>query len=87
MYFVVKTNLESENIIKEVQDDYLNYFLANETNIYFQHTKEWSFLWESGLEIDNDYLAQRINSSIYSLYSNIREEWVYGISPGGFFLF
>ena len=85
MYFTVKTNLESNNEVEEVQKDYSYYFSMNESLLYTQHVEEWSVLWQSGLEVDNHYLAQRINTSIYSLYSNLREEWVYGISPGGNF--
>lgn len=33
--------------------------------------------------MNNLPLAQRVNASLYAIYSNLRSEWHYGISPGG----
>lgn len=49
-----------------------------------EHVAAWSELWESGLEVESDdELARAINGSQYFILSSIREDWPYGLSPGG----
>lgn len=49
------------------------------------HREEWRQLWANGrLEIvGNSVLAGKVNASLYELFSNVREDWSYGMSPGG----
>jgi len=47
------------------------------------HITEWAKLWSSRIMVsDNLALAQAI-SSIYYILSSIRDDWNYGVSPGG----
>ena len=80
---VFKTNLESNDLINDVQRDYLKYNSMNKEELWNAHVEEWNLIWHSGIEIDNSTIAQRINTTIYSLYSNLRADWQYGISPCG----
>ena len=41
-------------------------------------------LWEHAREAGGDLsLAQSVNASLYFLLSAIREDWPFGLSPGG----
>lgn len=49
-----------------------------------EHIAAWGELWKSGLEVGGDEeLARAINGSQYYILSSIREDWPYGLSPGG----
>merc|ERR1711871_849310 len=66
-------------------------------DLFQNHTRAWSSLWRSGVEVELPppthnissliglhSLAQRINSSIYYLLSQQRDDWSLGTaSPGG----
>ena len=55
------------------------------SKLWEEHTEAWRQRWSAGrIEIGGDLaLAQITNSSLYFLLSAIREDWVYGLSPGG----
>ncbi len=55
------------------------------SQLWDEHTEAWGQRWSAGrIEIGGDLaLAQTTNSSLYFLLSAIREDWVYGLSPGG----
>jgi trehalose/maltose hydrolase-like predicted phosphorylase len=55
------------------------------SQLWGEHTEAWRARWSAGrIEIGGDLaLAQTTNSSLYFLLSAIREDWVYGLSPGG----
>ena len=40
-------------------------------------------IWKAGIEVDNSTVAQRVNTTLYALFSNLRDDWKYGISPCG----
>lgn len=50
------------------------------------HEEAWSELWEGGIEVEGNTsvpIAQTVNSSLYYILSAVRDEWPYGLSPGG----
>ena len=48
------------------------------------HTAAWQEMWENRIEVEgNDTLASAVNASLYFILSSIREDWKYGLSPGG----
>eukprot|EP01119_Soliformovum_irregulare_P008598 TRINITY_DN21702_c0_g1_i1.p1 TRINITY_DN21702_c0_g1~~TRINITY_DN21702_c0_g1_i1.p1 ORF type:complete len:726 (+),score=154.23 TRINITY_DN21702_c0_g1_i1:209-2179(+) len=54
------------------------------SDLMIQHVAEWSKVWSSRITVaDNLPLAQAINSSLYYILSSIRDDWDYGVSPGG----
>ncbi|MBD2703109.1 glycoside hydrolase family 65 protein [Spirosoma sp. BT702] len=49
-----------------------------------RHHQEWAQLWQSDIEIDGDEPVQRaVRSAIYHLYSFVREDYAYSLSPMG----
>ena len=59
--------------------------VADAPKLWGDHITAWDDRWKNGrIEIDGDLaLAQVVNSSLYFLLSAIREDWAYGLSPGG----
>jgi galactosylceramidase len=58
--------------------------LANQNVLRSSHVKEWLALWTGGIEISgNSTIAKTINASLYYMLSSVREDWPYGMSPGG----
>ena len=64
------------------------------SSLFDRHSKAWADFYNSGIEVvpssDSPLmvekamdLAAHINSSIYFLYSSLREDWFPGVSPGG----
>lgn len=48
------------------------------------HVAAWAKLWQAGLEAEGNLtVALALNSSLYYLLSSVRQDWPYGISPGG----
>eukprot|EP00040_Diaphanoeca_grandis_P037457 m.244109 g.244109 ORF g.244109 m.244109 type:complete len:778 (-) comp33822_c3_seq5:211-2544(-) len=50
-----------------------------------EHVQAWARRWQRGsASVEGDLrLAIGINASLYSLRSSIRDDWPYGLSPGG----
>ena len=50
-----------------------------------EHEAAWATRWARGsIEVEGDLrLAQAVNASLYSLRSSIRDDWPFGLSPGG----
>ena len=61
--------------------------------LFAEHVESWAELYDSGIDITPDDTATPINrgvdialhanSSLYYLYSSIRDDWSPGVSPGG----
>lgn len=47
------------------------------------HTEAWATLWESGIEVDRSDVAAAINASMFAILSSVRDDWAYGLAPGG----
>ena len=57
---------------------------AGAQQLLAEHAQAWSVLWESGAEVEGDEgLACAINGSLYFILSSIRDDWDFGLSPGG----
>jgi trehalose/maltose hydrolase-like predicted phosphorylase len=58
---------------------------ASPSALLATHTAAWLNRWEQGrVEVEGDLaLAQSVNASLYFLLSSMREDWKFGISPGG----
>jgi trehalose/maltose hydrolase-like predicted phosphorylase len=58
---------------------------ASQSSLLESHTAAWVKRWDRGrVEVEGDLpLAQSVNASLYFLLSSMREDWKYGISPGG----
>lgn len=49
-----------------------------------RHQQAWEKLWERDIEIDGDEAVQRsVRSAVYHLYSFVREDYAYSLSPMG----
>lgn len=66
---------------------YLRYSQLSRDHLLSSHMQAWADIWKSGIHIrssNNDtYLPASVNSSMYYILSNLRDDWSYGISPGG----
>ena len=63
----------------------LNLFLSMDaSSLLTTHSAAWEDVWTAGIEIEGNLtIAASVNSSLYYIYSAIRDDWAYGISPGG----
>ncbi len=58
--------------------------LASADTLYSSHVSGWSALWTSGVEIEGRRdIARAINASLYAILSSVRDDWAYGLAPGG----
>jgi trehalose/maltose hydrolase-like predicted phosphorylase len=86
VYFLttIRTNLDAHDFEADCLIDFRN---ANEMvgQLLAIHIQEWKTeLWQSGVEVaGNVALAAAINASLYEILSSTRDDWIYGISPGG----
>lgn len=53
--------------------------------LFAEHAAAWATRIETGrIEVEGDLrLAQAVNASLYAIRASIREDWPYGLSPGG----
>jgi hypothetical protein len=48
------------------------------------HCAGWSALWESGIEVSGrPDIAAAVNSSLFAILSSVRDDWAFGLAPGG----
>eukprot|EP01034_Spumella_vulgaris_P028827 gene28827-35758_t len=58
--------------------------LAAEGNLFSTHVNGWATLWSSGIEVEGRTdIAIAINASLYAILSSVRDDWAYGLAPGG----
>lgn len=50
-----------------------------------EHEGAWAEIWEEGrVEVEGDSaLAAAVNGSLYNILSSVRQDWPFGLSPGG----
>jgi trehalose/maltose hydrolase-like predicted phosphorylase len=57
---------------------------TTDTSLIDLHTAAWANIWRGGVEVTGNLtVAAAVNSSLYYVYSAVREDWPYGSSPGG----
>lgn len=57
---------------------------ATDRSLEAAHRQGWADLLTHRIEVEGNLtVAAAVNSSLYYIYSSIREDWPYGISPGG----
>eukprot|EP00039_Didymoeca_costata_P001279 m.51219 g.51219 ORF g.51219 m.51219 type:complete len:846 (+) comp10717_c0_seq2:16-2553(+) len=80
---VIVTSLNSTNPDKDVLDLYAD--AKKSTSLAAEHADAWAKRWARGsIEIQGDLpLAQAVNASLYTLRASIRDDFPYGLSPGG----
>ena len=54
-----------------------------EYNLYQLHTHIWSDKWRGGVEVDNDLLAKKFNTTLYYMLSSLNEGINWPTGPGG----
>ena len=53
-------------------------------DLWPSHAAAWDSVWQGGLEVQgNDTVATAINASLYAIYIAVRDDWPFGLSPGG----
>jgi hypothetical protein len=58
--------------------------VADAGKLYTAHVDGWAKLWESGIEIEGrPDVAIAVNASLYAILSSTRDDWAYGLAPGG----
>lgn len=73
------------DIAQEALKDYkIGMKLAQSSKLLEEHVAGWKTLWQSGIEISGrPDVAFAVNMSLYSILSSVREDWPYGLAPGG----
>lgn len=58
--------------------------LTSTGQLHSTHISEWAKLWTSGIEIQaRSDVAVATNTSLYYILSSVRDDWAYGLAPGG----
>ena len=84
----VSTSLNGSTEPSQVLAEAMGYHAAGVSaapQLWQEHTAAWQERWADGrIEVGGDLsLAQSVNASLYFLLSAIREDWPFGLSPGG----
>ncbi len=80
----LSSSLDSADPLQTAQSALADATASGAEQLLAEHVAAWSKLWESGVEVGgDDELARAINGSQYFILSSIREDWPYGLSPGG----
>eukprot|EP00981_Chlorochromonas_danica_P008125 scaffold2028_cov181-Ochromonas_danica.AAC.3 len=76
---------DGQTIEEEVTTDYkMAMELFQHGELYSTHISAWDELWQSGIEIHGrGDVATAVNASMFAILSSIREDWPYGLAPGG----
>jgi trehalose/maltose hydrolase-like predicted phosphorylase len=80
-----RTSLDSEQVESAATEDYTSASLmAQQNTLYSSHVEGWNAVWESGIEIGGrPDVSTAVNASLYSILSSVRDDWPYGLAPGG----
>lgn len=56
-----------------------------QTPLLKEHIAAWAQLWSSGIELEGGRpdAAIAVNASLYAILSSVRDDWEYGLAPGG----
>ena len=85
-YFLtaIVTSLNSTDPLTDATKVYEDAMLSKDS-LLDAHVAGWAKRWEMGsLEVAGDlFFAQALNASLYAIRASIREDWPYGLSPGG----
>jgi protein-glucosylgalactosylhydroxylysine glucosidase len=58
--------------------------LVSRGALYPQHVQAWAQVWESGIEVrGRPDVATAVNASMFAILSSVRDDWAYGLAPGG----
>lgn len=57
---------------------------GNESDILSGHVKEWAKIWKTRLDSTNERLSEALKASQYQIFSAVREDVFFGLSPCGF---
>eukprot|EP01094_Clydonella_sp_ATCC50884_P002669 TRINITY_DN1202_c0_g1_i3.p1 TRINITY_DN1202_c0_g1~~TRINITY_DN1202_c0_g1_i3.p1 ORF type:complete len:630 (+),score=83.51 TRINITY_DN1202_c0_g1_i3:230-2119(+) len=86
MFFLTtfSTSLEEEDPAASAIALHDRFSRSSPTALRLSHVAAWRRLWRSGIEVrGNVTVAQSVNSSLYEIISSVRDDWPFGISPGG----
>jgi trehalose/maltose hydrolase-like predicted phosphorylase len=58
---------------------------AKQTPLQQEHIAAWADLWTSGIELEGGRpdACIAVNASLYAILSSVRDDWEYGLAPGG----
>jgi trehalose/maltose hydrolase-like predicted phosphorylase len=89
----VRTSLDSADPEANVAADYAAAVELQEnvetkgvpTPLQTEHIAAWAQLWNAGIEFEGARpdAAIAVNASLYAILSSVRDDWPYGLAPGG----
>jgi trehalose/maltose hydrolase-like predicted phosphorylase len=87
----VRTSLDSVEPESHVAGDYTAAVALQAssqevpTPLQKEHITAWAGLWNSGIELEGNRpdAAIAVNASLYAILSSVRDDWEYGLAPGG----
>jgi Trehalose and maltose hydrolases (possible phosphorylases) len=82
----VSTSLDSNDPVRSATQYYQQANdMFNKNTLYATHSEAWKQVWShSNITINNNlYLLQTVYTSLYYIFSSVREDWKHGLSPGG----
>jgi trehalose/maltose hydrolase-like predicted phosphorylase len=79
-----RTSLDSTDALNDVIADFGTAKSTPSKLLMHSHMSGWQELWSTGIEIDGrPDVAVAVNASMYAILSSIRDDWPYGLAPGG----
>lgn len=58
--------------------------MAQQNTLYSTHVDGWNAVWDSGIEVGGrPDVSTAVNASLYAILSSVRDDWPYGLAPGG----
>mmetsp|Transcript_15402 Transcript_15402/g.23217 ORF Transcript_15402/g.23217 Transcript_15402/m.23217 type:complete len:782 (-) Transcript_15402:137-2482(-) len=77
----LRTNAKLPHDIEAPTQTYKRYA---QSALLVEHVRAWATLWSSGVEISSRAdVAVAVNASLFAILSSVRDDWPYGLAPGG----
>ena len=79
------TSLDATEVSQSCRERYRTAkSIAQKGQLYDGHVAAWAKLWTSGIEVSGrPDVAKAVNASMFAILSSVREDWPYGLAPGG----
>lgn len=77
---------EDEDVKSQTMQGYEEVSKLSSSLLHRYHVESWDTLWASGIEVVSDTrsdVAVAVNASLFAILSSVREDWAYGLAPGG----
>ena len=80
----LEPDLNASQVAPTARADLTTFKSKGFDSLFASHVSAWGDVWEGGIEVQgNASVARTVNSSLYYILSAVRDDWPYGLAPGG----